>query len=269
MKSGLLRKNFQFLILTWLLGASAAQAGGNFGPELEEFYKHLDDYQAEVVTLIEETEAIVAAYPNADSVKPMVDALLERWEEVGLHGAIETRAPILYPTVWRALLGLIQATEGDMPAEQVAASADEVAAALWQGLGGVRLAAYQVQQDPDAVDAVAETPPDGDRGEQIARIKEELQQAAAAYADGNLARAETLIHDAYMKRFEYLEGDLIGQDAELVEKLELDFNARLPQLMEQGAEQAEIQARLSEMFADLDRAAELLAQAEAERPEVF
>lgn len=245
-----------------------ARASGDFGPELAEFHKHIDDYRADVQRLIGEADAIVDAYRQGGDARAMVQALIESWEEVGVHGAIETRATILYPTVWQAVLGLLQAVDSDAGVEQVRAAADQVGVALWQGFGGVRLAAYQVQQG-QAAESAAPVAPQGNAAEQLAQIRAELEQAVQAYLAGNLARAETLIHDAYMKRFELLEGDLIGQDAELVEDLELDFNARLPQLMQQGAGEAEVRAKLGDMLADLERAAKLLQQAEAERPEVF
>jgi len=253
--------------LAALIAVSPARAGGDFGPELAEFHKHIDDYRADVERLIGEADAVVETYRAGGDAKAGVQALIESWEEVGVHGAIETRAMVLYPTIWQAILGLMQAVEGDAGAEPVQAAADQVGVALWQGFGGVRLAASQAQQGQ--ADAPTAAAPDGDAAEQIAQIRTELEQSVEAYLAGDLARAESLIHDAYMKRFEFLEGDLIAQDAELVEDLELDFNARLPQLMQGGADEAEVRARLDDMLADLERAGELLEQAEAARPEVF
>ncbi len=263
----------RFLCLLSLLVAAATisvapvHAHGEAGEDLAEFHKHIDDYRADVERLIGEADAIVEVYREGGDAEAGVQSLIESWEEVGIHAAIETRATILYPLVWQAVLGLMQAVEGDAGVEQVRAAAADIGAALWQGLGGVRLAAFQVEQGQ----AVAAPTPAhaGGGAEQIAQIRTELEQALEAYAAGDLKRAEMLVHDAYMKRFEYLEGDLIGQDAELVEDLELDFNARLPQLMQQGAKVAALRDKLDDMFADLDRAAELLARAEADRPKVF
>lgn len=176
-------------------------------------------------------------------------------------------ATVTYPGVWQRIVGLREAVESHADIDRVQAAADELAAALWQGLGAVRLVASQVESGEAA--SAPSDPPEGDSGEQIAHIQDALKQAVAAYDDGDLERAEKLIHDAYMQRFEFLEGDLIAQDAELVEKLELDFNAGLPRLMQQGAELEKVRAKLDEMLADLDRADQLLTKAESDRESVF
>lgn len=265
----MMRFFFPLLIITLagLIAVADVRASGEFGPELAEFHKHIDDYQAEVERLIGQANAVAATYRDGGDAKAAVQALIDSWEDVGVHGAIETRATILYPTIWQAIVGLMQAIENDAGHEPVQVAANTLGGALWQGFGGVRLAAFQVEQGQTA--SAPPAAPEGDYGEQIAHIRDSLERAVEAYADGDLRRAEALIHDAYMKRFEFLEGDLIGKDAGLVEDLEMDFNARLPRLMQQGAKPAEVRAKLDDMLTDLDRAAELLARADADRPEVF
>ena len=242
-------------------------AHGDFDDALAEFHKHIDDYRADARRLIDEAETVAATYRDGGDAAALIQPLIDSWEEVGIHGAIETRATVIYPNVWQGILGLKQAVENDAGVEAVEGAADTLAGALWQGLGAVRLAASQVGQDEPA--SAPPSPPEGDSAEQIAHIQAELEQAVEAYAEGDLKRAEALVHDAYLQRFEFLEGELIAQDAALVEDLELDFNARLPQLMQQGAEVEAVREKLDEMRADLDRAGELLAAAEAERGEVF
>jgi len=250
-----------------LLPLGMLHAHGDFDDELAEFHKHIADYRADVERLTGEAEAIAATYRDGGDAAAMLQPLIDSWEEVGIHGAIETRATVIYPNVWQGILGLKQAVENDAGVEPVQSAVEALAGALWQGLGAVRLAASQVRQGEPA--SAPPSPPEGDSAEQIARIQSELEQAVEAYAGGDLERAEKLVHDAYMQRFEFLEGELIAQDAALVEDLELDFNARLPQLMQQGADLEAVRDKLDEMHAELDRAGELLAAAEAERGEVF
>lgn len=250
-----------------LVPLTAVHAHGEYDAELDELHEHIDDYRAEVERLMGEAEEIVETRRDGGEAAAMIDNLIDSWEEVGIHGAIELHASVTYPGVWQGLVELQEAVESDADIDRVQAAADELAAALWQGLGAVRLVASQVESGE--VESAPSGPPGGDSGEQIAHIQDELKQAVAAYDDGDLERAEKLIHDAYMKRFEFLEGDLIAQDAELVEQLELDFNAGLPRLMQQGAELEKVRAKLDEMLAELDRADQLLTEAESDRESVF
>ena len=255
------------IVAVALAPLSGVYAHGEYDAELDELHEHIDDYRAEVERLIGEAEAIVETHRKGGDAAAMVPALIDSWEDVGIHGAIELHASLTYPGVWQGIVGLQEAVESDADTDRVQAAADELAAALWQGLGAVRLVASRVESGEFA--RAPNEPPEGDTGEQIAHIQDELKQAVAAYDDGDLERAEKLIHGAYMQRFEFLEGGLIAQDAALVEDLEMDFNARLPQLMRQGADLDAVRAKLHDMLADLDRAGQLLTAAEAARGNVF
>lgn len=234
--------------------------------QLAEFHKHLDDYQADVQGLVTEADAIVQAHAAGRDVSGQVNSLIEQWEEVGVHAAIETRATITYPGVWQALIGLQQAVAAGKPADDIARAGERVEAALWQGFGAVRLAASQVGTMPASARPDAE-PASGP--EAVQQIIADLDQAVAAYEADELQRAEALIHETYMTRFEGLEGDLIERDAELVSSLERDFNATLPLLMQQGAPMEEVQTRLEQMKDQLRAAGDILAQVERSRSEVF
>lgn len=233
---------------------------------LAEFHEHLDDFRADVDMLVAEVGPIVDGYAAGEDVQPAVDALIHEWEEVGIHGAIETQATVIYPNVWQGLIGLQQAVAAGKPAEDVAATGDALKAALWQGFGAVRLAASQVTSGtaPQTADTEPASAP-----ETVEHIIADLDAAVAAYQDGDLQRAEQLIHQTYMSRFEGLEGDLIEQDPDLVSSLEKDFNANLPLLMQQGAAMEKVQAQLAAMTEQLETASRLLEQAEQSRSEVF
>jgi hypothetical protein len=150
----------------------------------------------------------------------------------------------------------------------VAAAAERVAAALWQGFGALRLAASQVGSEAGSP-AVAGSQGAESGPETVDRIVADLDRAVAAYEADQLGRAEGLIHAAYMSRFEGLEGDLIERDPELVTSLERDFNATLPLLMQQGASMAEVRTVLQSMKEQLATASAILESAEQSRSEVF
>lgn len=242
-----------------------ALAHGEADESVAEFHEHLDDYRGEIVAFVDETDSIRRAYADDEDVQPMIDALIERWEDIAVHDAIETHVPVVYPGIWQAIIGLQQATLEGGSDEAVADAADSVSASLWQAFGALRLAATQVDDEHHA-EAGGETL---SGPESIDRIVAELESAVEHYAEGETSAAESMIHDAYMQRFEYLEGDLIEADAELVTQLEKDFNATLPLLMQKGASVEEVGQALDSMKKDLARARELLVAAEASRSEVF
>ncbi len=250
--------------------AGSVEAHGELDEQaLAEFHLHLDDYQAEIEELVADVEPVVAAHGSGEDASARADALIEHWEEVGVHGAIETYATITYPTVWQALITLQQAAAGADGAA-VARAGEGVSAALWQGFGAVRLAAYQVTSGtaPAAsAGGTGEAPLSGP--ETVEQIIADLEAAVSAYEAGNLDQAERLIHDTYMTRFEWLEGDLIEYDPDLVSQLEKDFNANLPLLMQRGADMVDVRKQLAAMTDQLETASGLLEQAERSRSEVF
>lgn len=244
----------------------AALAHGDLDEDmLAEFQEHLDDFEADVNGLVAEIGPIVDGHAAGDDMQDEVAGLIEHWEDVGLHGAIETRATITYPGIWQAIISLQQAVTGGKPAAEVAAAGERLKGALWQGFGAVRLAASQVGSGsaPVAEGAPASGP------ETVDHILADLDAAVAAYQSGDLKQAEQLIHDTYMTRFEGLEGELIEHDPDLVSSLEKDFNANLPLLMQQGAALDQVRAQLAAMTEQLEAASLILEQAEKTRSEVF
>ena len=77
------------------------------------------------------------------------------------------------------------------------------------------------------------------------------------------------MHDTYLQRFEGVEGDLIAQDAALVEDLEKDFNVTLPQAISKDKGVDSVRKVVETMQTKLDRARVLLVEAEKSRKDVF
>ena len=130
-----------FLCLTVVLVADHAFAHGESDESVAEFHLHLDGYSAEIDEFTGEVEAIVEAHAAGEDARTDVDGLIRRWEEVSVHGAIETHAMVAYPAIWQGILGLQQAVLEGQSATAVSEAGEALKAALWQGLGALRLAA--------------------------------------------------------------------------------------------------------------------------------
>lgn len=127
--------------------SAPAFAHGEMDPQhLEEFHLHLDDYEEEVEELIAEVRSIATDRPAGERADAALDELIEHWEDAGVHAAIETKATVAYPDIWRALVGFKQAIEEERGEEAVTAAADDLEAALREGYGALRLAASRVEE---------------------------------------------------------------------------------------------------------------------------
>ncbi len=244
--------------------AGAAHAHGEYGEHVEHFEDHLDTYAADV-------EAMAATIDDVAAGDKTMDALVEQWEAVKIHGAVEVATP-LYPPIWAGISQLRNALDNDADDAVVEARADQLKAALNQGLGALKWAATSGGQ-------VSEDHHDDEHGHDeshgatgpaaVDTIVDELEQAVALYENNKLKQAQALIQKAYLQRFEYLEGDLIERDAKLVAALEEDFNGHLPTLMNNGAGMAAVNARLDTMRGRLNRARQMLADSDDDKPDVF
>ncbi|WP_405219891.1 hypothetical protein [Lentisalinibacter sediminis] len=114
---------------------------------LAQFHLHLDDYEEEIEALITDARNIANARADGRGDGSGVDELIEHWEEVGVHAAIETKATVTYPDIWQALVAFRQAIEKNRSADALAAAARDLEAALWQGYGALRLAAADADDE--------------------------------------------------------------------------------------------------------------------------
>lgn len=263
--------NAATLAATLLAGALflypvSALAHGEAGDHVEEFQNHLDDYANDVRDLANTLDALARDYAAGQAGPERVQAFVDQWEEVEYHAAVEKVATPLYPAIWQAISGLRQAVEEEEPAEVVQRRADAVAAALHQGMGGLRLKAATGGMEADPEEAQGES-----HGPEAAfqRIDELLDRAVAEYDEGHADDALDLIRSAYFDYFEGLEGDLIAQDAQRVAELEEAFNGVLPQLIENGAPVAEVRDQVQTMKDSLDTAEGLLEGSGGGSGEVF
>ena len=239
----------------------AAHSGG--APTAAEVGEHLDDYEQEIATMSDTVADIVSDYEDGESVGDRVDALVETWETVEFHEAVETHAMALYPPIWIALGGLREAVDESDAGDDVQAWQTRFDNALHEGVGALKLVASQPTPTPTPKQ---KAPADEST---ISIIKQNLEDVAKRYRAGDDEGANALIHQTYMERFEGIEGTLIESDADLVTELEKDFNATLPLLIEKSAAPEKFEAAVEAMNAKLDRAQQILEQAAENKPSVF
>ena len=252
-----------------VLCAQSAFAHSGDAPGVAEVKEHISDYESEIADMRNTTSAIVADYDQGEDVGKRVDALVETWEEVEFHEAVETHAMVLYPPIWTALGGLREAVDEANASDKVAAWQMRLNNALQEGVGALKLVASQPApasaahgHDEAATSHQSDEPT-------IEIIKENLAKVVERYRAGDSEGASALIHQTYMQRFEGIEGTLIESDADLVTDLEKDFNATLPLLIERSASADKLAAEVKSMNAKLDRAQTILDEAAKNKPSVF
>ena len=246
--------------------SAPASADGEVGEHVHDLSAHLDTYTTEVGWLMEQVEGIVSAYAAGGLAAAQPEAVVEHWEAVDFHGAIETNYIPLYASIWQGLFGVRSAIEREQPLAAVRAQQAALEQALWQALGAVKMAA-KVQESgyagPGA--STASTSPSATLDE----IKERLERVVAKYAERLSGEAIDIVQDTYLTRFEGVEGELIEQDADLVEDLEVDFNVTLPKAIQDAKSVDHVREVVAAMQIKLERAKTLLRDAEAARSSVF
>ena len=249
-----------------LLLSRGALAGGPIGEHVNDLDAHLDAYTEEVRWLIDEANGIVERYGSSGVEASNPAALMENWEAVDFHAAIETNYIPLYASIWQGLFAVRSAIEAEEPLAAVQVQQAELEQTLWQSLGAVKMAAkVQATGVAQPVEEGAELSPVAT----LDVVKERLNRVVAKYAEQLSDEAIEIVQDTYLSLFEGVEGALIEQDAGLVEDLEIDFNVTLPKAIQDGGSVDAVRAVVVAMNGKVDTAKELLAEAEASRSSVF
>ena len=250
-----------------LLG-NVALANGAITDQVNHLSEHIGEYTEEVHWLQDKFGGVVDAYEKQGKGNVDTDQMIDFWEEVNVHSAIETQYVPIYASIWQGIYGVKQAIDGGADIATVREEESKLQQALWQALGAVKLAGqYQQKGLIKNVQTTASEPTSGP--EVIDDIKQRLHRVVAKYAEKLTEVATTLVHDTYMQRFEGIEGALIEQDASLVEDLEKDFNVTLPQAIEKDAGVDSVRTVVESMQSKLDKARSLLVKAEENRKAVF
>lgn len=256
----------RFGLLLLLALAGKASADGAVGDHINDLKGNLENYAREVVWMIEQIDGIVESYQSGGLKGAKPDRVVEIWETVDFHSAIEVNYVPVYASIWQGLFGVKTAIEKEAPVPEVRQQQRILEQALWQALGAVKLASqYQAQGLISAgSERVATTPP-----EILVEVGQRLDRVLAKYAERLTDEATAIVFDTYLSRFERVEGAIIEQDAELVESLEIDFNVTLPKAMKDGASVDEVRKIIVAMQAKLSSAGELLKAADEKRQSVF
>ncbi|MGB1141880.1 MAG: hypothetical protein ACPG1A_13340 [Halioglobus sp.] len=255
-----------FPVLSVSLGAGQAQASGEIGEHVNDLSSHLDQYTKDVNWLIGKVDGIVDAYEKGGLEAAQPDKVVDHWEAVDFHSAIETNYIPLYGEIWQGLFGVRMAIEKEQPVAEVRAEQATLEQALWQSLGAVKVAAqFQKRGMLPAVENTEAASP----VETVDIINRNLDRVVAKYAEKLPDDALEIVQSTYLNRFEGIEGDLIALDADLVEDLEVDFNVRLQKAIKDGKSLDDVRAVVVSMQGKLDTCRALLEGAENNRSEVF
>lgn len=259
---------FLTLTLNSALFSQTASANGEITDQVNHLHEHLDQYSEEVNWLIDNFNSVVDTYEKQGKKAAESDKLIEFWEEVGFHSAIETQFVPIYASIWQGIYGVKQNIDKGAQVKVVRKEQEKLNQALWQALGAVKLAAQYQQRGLIKKIQTTEVEPTS-APEILEDIKTRLDRVVAKYAEKLNEVAVTLVHDTYLQRFEGIEGALIEQDADLVEDLEKDFNVTLPQALDGKNSVDKVREVVESMKVKLNRAKKLLADAEAGRKSVF
>ena len=243
-------------------------ANGEVGEHVNQLQTNLENYSKEVHWLIEKVDGIVDTYDKKGTKAANSDAIVDHWEAVDFHAAIETSYIPVYASIWQGLFGVKQGIENKASIVEVRKQQKMLEQALWQGLGAVKLAAQYQQQGLLAKVKTTQNSPKTP-GETLEVIKQKLDKVVAKFAEQLPNEATTIVHDTYLNLFEGVEGVLIEQDANLVEDLEKDFNVTLPKSLKGQSSVNDVRQVVDVMKQKLDKAKSMLQQASKNRKDVF
>jgi hypothetical protein len=256
------------LLLASAFMAQPVLANGPIGEHVNHLQANLKSYAEEVEWMVGKVDTMVSDYDTKGAKAVKTDDLIEYWESVKFHSAIETNYVPVYASIWQGIYGVKMAIENGKPAAEVRKEQEAMNIALWQGLGAVKLAAkFQQKGLLESVKATATE--EMTQSATIDEIKHKLDRVVAKFAERLQDEATNIVHDTYLHLFEGVEGTLIEQDANLVEVLEKDFNVTLPQAIKNGKSVDDVRNVVSDMQTKLDRAKTLIEKAEKSRKDVF
>lgn len=243
-------------------------ANGPIGEHVNHLQANLKSYAEEVEWMVGKVDTMVSDYDTKGAKAVKTDDLIEYWESVKFHSAIETNFVPVYASIWQGIYGVKMAIENKQPAAEVRKQQQAMNNALWQGLGAVKLAA-KFQQQGLLANVTTTATKEMTQSATIDEIKHRLDRVVAKFAERLNDEATEIVHDTYLHLFEGVEGTLIAQDANLVEVLEKDFNVTLPLAISSNKSVDEVRNVISDMQTKLDRAKTLIEKAEKTRKDVF
>jgi hypothetical protein len=256
------------LTASLLLTAPVTFANGPVGEHVNHLSDNIESYTQEVNWIGTKVDEMISRYQEGGVEAAEPDLLVEYWEEVKFHSAIETSYVPVYASIWQGLFGVKGAIEEKAAIEEVRKQQRFLEQSLWQALGAVKLAAQY--QEKGLTEKVATTQANPTNSlEALDAIKSRLDRVVAKYAEKLPKEAVSIVHDTYLNLFEGVEGELISLNADLVEDLEKDFNVVLPQAIQNGKSIDEVRDVVNTMKGKINTARSLLEKSAEERKDVF
>ncbi|WP_133470389.1 hypothetical protein [Paraglaciecola marina] len=256
-----------FLIITSFATFSVL-ANGDIGEHVNHLSDNIKKYEEEVNWLSTKVDGIVSTYQKSGAKAAHPDALMEHWEAVDFHGAIESNYVLIYASIWQGLYGVKGSIDKNSPIADVKAEQVKLERAFWQALGAVKMAAkFQDQGLLAKVKTTDEAPKNS--LEALVVIDKNIHSVVAKYAEQLTDTATTMVHDTYLNLFEGVEGELIVLDANLVEDLEKDFNVTLPLAIKNNKSVDEVREIVTAMSKKLTKAKLLLENKAKTKKDVF
>ncbi len=260
-----------FAVSLLIASPQLTRAHGEIGDDIKDLQSHLGEYEENLAVVMSNYAGVVDKYVAGES--PDTEQLLKFWEDAEMHYAIELNYIPIYAKIWQNIFAIKEGIDSKAPAAQVQGSQQALEQILWQALGAVKMAAKVQAEKAKAAGDTATTEKKEDESlspvETIAVIQDKLDRVMAKCAERDFEAATEMVHDTYLNLFEGVEGQLIEQDAKLVEDLEKDFNVTLLKVIEKEAPLAEIKGVTEDMKGKLNQASSLLAEAEKKKKDVF
>jgi len=262
------KKMVASLILLASFSTFSVLANGEVGEHVNHLTANLKKYEEEVNWLSSKTEGIIAAYQKSGAKAAHAEALMEHWEAVDFHAAIETNYVLIYASIWQGLYGVKDSIDNQSPIENVKIEQAKLEKALWQALGAVKMAAkYQDDGLLTKVKTTVDAPKNSI--EALAVIDTNLHSVVAKYAEKLIDTSTNMVHDTYLNLFEGVEGELIALDASLVEDLEKDFNVTLPKAIKEQKSVEQVREIVLAMTQKISKAKALLEKNAKNKKAVF
>ena len=87
-------------------------ANGPIGEHVNHLQANLKSYNEEVEWMVGKVDTLVSTYENKGAKAVNTDDLIEYWESVKFHSAIETNLVPVYASIWQGLYGVKMAIDG-------------------------------------------------------------------------------------------------------------------------------------------------------------
>jgi hypothetical protein len=256
------------LVILTSFTAFSVFGNGEMGNHVNHLSANIKKYEEEVNWLSSKVDGIVVTYQKSGAKAAHAEALMEHWETVDFHAAIESNYVLIYASIWQGLYAVKESIDNKASMTTVKVEQAKLEKALWQALGAVKMAA-KFQEKGLLANIKTTTDAPKNSIEAIVVINKNLNKVVAKYAEKLIDTSTTIVHDTYLNLFEGVEGELIALDAHLVADLEKDFNVTLPKAIKDKKTVTQVRDIVVAMNQKLNKAKDLLVNNAKNKKAVF